>query len=173
MNFKHEMWVICLYKSKNNFKVHVVWLVLHKFGLKHLDSRDFSRSFRVDLKLPLIFLFTLFFIINTFSSVTIYFIYKMFLLVISKNWLGPCNYLDNTNHPFLWSPDIKGWPRCTVPYTMYGTGFFVYGTVQYKVCVYGIFQVLRKKSENYHLCKMGKNVFFLFFFYIYWKLEKS
>ena len=87
MNFKHKMWVICLYKSKNNFKVHVVWLVLHKFGLKHLDSRDFSRSFRVDLKLPLIFLFTLFFIINTFSSVTIYFIYKMFLLVISKNWI--------------------------------------------------------------------------------------
>ena len=31
-----------------------------------------------------------------------------------------------------------GWPRCTVPYTMYGTGFFVYGTVRYKVGVYGI-----------------------------------
>ena len=31
-----------------------------------------------------------------------------------------------------------GWPRCTVPYTMYGTGFFVYGTVRNKVGVYGI-----------------------------------
>ena len=49
-----------------------------------------------------------------------------------------------------------GWPRCTVPYTMYGTGFFVYGTVRYKVGVYGIFQVQRKKILKTHLCKVGK-----------------
>ena len=35
--------------------------------------------------------------------------------------------------------DVRYRTKCTVP------GFFVYGTVRYKVGVYGIFQVLRKK----------------------------
>ena len=30
---------------------------------------------------------------------------------------------------------IAGWPLCTVPYTVYGTGFVVYGTLRYRVGV--------------------------------------
>ena len=66
-----------------------------------------------------------------------------------------------------------GWPRCTVPYTMYGTGFFVYGTVRYKVgvygilCVYGIFQVIRKKYLKTIIFARWKKDYFFLFFIIY------
>ena len=55
---------------------------------------------------------------------------------------------------------------------MYGTGFFVYGTVRYKVGVYGIFQVIRKKYLKLSSLQDEKKMIFFFNYYYLLKARK-